>query len=140
MSNQPILFFSDMNRYNSYADKKYTKSSSYTGVDPELLAPFTEENGYKILVVLVRNNGTNHYTFQHDIFSKDAKGFFLGTLNYSREYLVPDISSIEMSDGEMTLTIDNLKFRSFEIGILVDPIFNTRGSETLTKVLAMLSS
>ena len=134
-----IFNFDNIEKYNTFADKKYTNSGSFSNIPSKLYEDFTIENDYIILVLRVKNNGTNTYIFENDVFTDTAKGFFLGTLNASRKYLIDDIKSIIISDHKMTLIMDNLNFYSFEIGILIDPKFNERGSITLTKFIQMIS-
>ena len=135
-----IFNFDDIRSYNNYADKKYKNSYSFSTINPKYYKDFNIDNDYIIIVLLVKNNGTNTYVFENDIFKESSKGFFLGTLNFSRKYLIESIKSITIIEHKLTLVIDNLNFSSFEIGILIDPKFNERGSITLDRFINMVSA
>lgn len=134
-----IRTFDNIGDYNLYVDKKYKYPSSFSNIDPELYKRFTKNNGYLIVVLLVTNKNSTSYTFTNEIFTDKCKGFFLGTLNASRKYLIDGIDSISIENEKLIIDISNQNFSSFEIGILIDTKFSERGGKTLVDFLKMMS-
>lgn len=137
-----ITLFDSIEEYNIYAKKKYTNPLVFENSDPEIIDSFTKENGYIILSILIRKKdliNNEDYTLANNIFKSDDKGFVLGPLNNSRYYLIEKIEKLVLDNGRISFSISNTNFKSFELGLLIDPNFDERGSETMINFLAMLS-
>lgn len=139
MLSKDIALFDTMDEYNSYTDKKYYLPNSYTHISPDVLAEFTKEKNYIIVAIRLKPTKDNVYTLSDPIFTDNSKGFYLGPLNATREFFSQYIKSITITDNTLTITTDNVKnFHPFEIGILIDPIFDTRGYDSITTFMNML--
>lgn len=135
-----IYSFTDIVEYNSYVQRKYTNPNLVNTFDPEISATFSSENGYTILSVVVKRNNAvdGKITIENEIFHNTDKGFILGTLNNDRSYLMERILRVVIEDGKLTMLVDSENFKSFEVGILIDPKFDERGPLTITQFLSML--
>ena len=137
-----ITSFSSIEELANYSAKKYNKPLSFknaTNADK-----FTENNQYIIISVLIRYNPEGVYRINHELFHKEDKGFVLGTLNRSRDYIINRISTIYIEDGYIDFEInEGNQFRSFELGIMIDPlyeIYEKRARRTMVDFLVMLGS
>ena len=136
-----ITSFSDIDEYNSYTKNKYANPSLLKDIDPEITSLFTRENGYQLISIVIKRNQSKlfEYVVEHEIFKSTDKGFVIGTLNKSRSYLLEKILKLVIEDGRLVLLIDNTDFKSFELGLLIDPKFPERGSETMINFLDMIN-
>lgn len=134
-----IYSFTDIEEYNSYVQRKYSNPNPIIS-NQEASSTFTMDNDFIILSVVVKHSNLvdGKITIENDIFHATDKGFILGTLNNDRSYLMERILRVVIEDGKILMLVDNVNFKSFEVGILIDPKFDERGPITITQFLSML--
>lgn len=134
-----IYSFTDIEEYNSYVQRKYSNPNPIIP-NQEASTTFTMDNDFIILSVVVKHSNLidGKIAIENDIFHTTDKGFILGTLNNDRSYLMERILRVVIEDGKLTMLVDSENFKSFEVGILIDPKFDERGPLTITQFLSML--
>lgn len=134
-----IYSFTDIEEYNTYVQRKYANPNPIIP-NQEASATFTMDNDFIILSVVVKHSNLidGKIAIENDIFHATDKGFILGTLNNDRSYLMERILRVVIEDGKLTMLVDSENFKSFEVGILIDPKFDERGPLTITQFLSML--